>query len=102
MACVLLRPALYFPRTCLLMLRRFLTLAACAGSLLLSAVGCNLGSVEDAAPDQQRNACNVHNQCRGGLCRDDICQVQATDLGALLLHVTPPTGTPRIAGVGFT
>lgn len=84
------------------MLRRFLSMAALAGTLLFSAVGCNLGFSEDAAPDQQHNACSDSDECRGGVCLGGICRAQSTDLGALLLHVTPPSGTPMIAGVGFT
>lgn len=84
------------------MLRRLLSTTAMAGALLLSAAGCNLGFSEDAAPDQQHNICSSSDQCRGGVCLGGICRAQSTDLGALLLHVTPPSGTPVIAGVGFT
>lgn len=83
------------------MVRRSFSMAAWGAIALLTSFGCNLDFTEDTEVEQQRNECSASSECGGGSCVGGICRTQTTDLGALLLHVTPATGTPKIAGVSF-
>jgi hypothetical protein len=57
------------------------------------------GSDSDGATT---NTCFAGAPCLGGFCSDDgLCQSEKTSMPALLLEVTPPAGTPSIAGVSF-
>lgn len=48
------------------------------------------------------NSCEESSECSGGSCRGGICQKDRTDIPALLLSVTPPSGVPTIAGIGLS
>ncbi len=66
------------------------------------ALGCNLGFADDTAQSGVRNECSSDDDCGRGKCVGDMCRTYNTELGALLLYITPATGTDVIAGVGFT
>ncbi len=70
--------------------------------LLILVVGCNLGFADDPDAASDENQCDDNNQCGEGYCSGGICRTKSTELGALLLYITPAAGTPIIAGVGFT
>ena len=71
-------------------------------TLLFLFPACNLGFTDDPITTAERNECEDNSDCRDGTCKGGMCRSQSTELGALLLQVTPSTGTPIIAGVGFT
>ena len=70
-------------------------------ALLVLGTGCNLGFSDDPAATTEQNECSESAECGGGTCSSGMCRTQTTELGALLIYVTPASGTPVIAGVGF-
>lgn len=80
-------------------------LGAAAG-LGWALAGCQVSLLQDEAENSTRNVCETNAECGDGICKDDVCQVEPSDLLSnprpFLLEITPPAGTPHIAGVTFT
>jgi len=80
------------------------TLALAASVVLGCSASASLGPTDGSPTDSEAstNQCFPGAPCLGGFCSDEgYCRSETTALSALLLEVTPPAGTPPIAGVRF-
>lgn len=63
---------------------------------------CSVSLDAGVESELSQNTCDNDDACGTGVCRSGMCQAQSTELQALLLGITPPTGIKMIAGIEFT
>lgn len=71
-------------------------------AMSVSACGVEL-SPSDGIPQASNNSCMPESECGDGYCSiAGICESFESELGKILLEITPSAGTKEIAGVRFT
>jgi hypothetical protein len=80
---------------------------AALGPLLLAVAACNVTEVPAPPSSVAINACDSNDVCAGGSCIDGACFAGASELGSMLVEITPPPGSvlpqlPYYASLGDT